>query len=117
MCQMIGRCQFSHMLCRDLDTRVETFNPLELRERVFGNRLRSITTPTTSWHIVLQRWQLIYSLCKSGLNSQTQSQFPLEIIRLLALVMLAIDACANIPRIVQPGRDGDHYLPAEIIVY
>lgn len=45
----------------ELDTRMRTFDLLELGERVFGNRLRLIIALTSSRHIVLQRWQLIYS--------------------------------------------------------
>lgn len=76
-------------------TRVRTFDPLELGEWVFGNRLQLITAPTSNNHGGLWRWQLIHRPWKSGLNSQAQSQFPLEIIMLHALVMVAIDACAN----------------------
>ena len=37
--------------------RVGTFDPLELGEWVFGNRLRLIIAPTCRRHIVPQRWQ------------------------------------------------------------
>lgn len=73
---------------------VEIFDPLKLGEWVFGNRLRLVTAPTPSRHVVLQRWQLIYGPCKSGLIHRL-NQFSLEIIMLLALVMVAIDACSN----------------------
>lgn len=50
-------------------TRVRTFDPLELGEWVFGNRLQLITAPTSNSHGGLWRWQLIHSPWKSGLNS------------------------------------------------
>ena len=50
-------------------SRVRTFDPLELGEWVFGNRLQLITAPTSNSHGGLWRWQLIHSPCKSGLNS------------------------------------------------
>lgn len=48
---------------------VRTFDPLELEEWAFGNRLQLITAPTSNSHEGLWRWQLIHSPCKSGLNS------------------------------------------------